>query len=176
LLACRTPPVIDVLRASYAGVYVDEYQDCTVGQHALVMQLASLLPCRILGDPLQAIFRKINKGEALAWQVARDNFAEVGSLDQPHRWLGRNDGLGYWLLDVRNRLLAGDPVDPSPVRPELNFVWVTLPKPTRLPLASTSRSAVGQSWRCEPGAVNVIACLVARTMRFIPSKMHSAKT
>lgn len=113
LLACRTPPVIDVLRASYAGVYVDEYQDCTVGQHALVMQLAALLPCRILGDPLQAIFRRINKGEALAWQVARDNFAELGSLDQPHRWLGRNDGLGHWLLDVRNRLLAGEPVDLS---------------------------------------------------------------
>jgi DNA helicase-2/ATP-dependent DNA helicase PcrA len=111
LLACRAPPVIDVLRASYAGIYVDEYQDCTVGQHALVMHLASLLPCRILGDPLQAIFRKINKGEALAWQTAREQFAELGTLTQPQRWLGRNDELGHWLLHVRDLLLAGQPVD-----------------------------------------------------------------
>ena len=110
LLACRARPVIDVLNASYAGVYIDEYQDCTVGQHALVMQLASLMPCRILGDPLQAIFRKINKGEALPWQIARDTFAEVGTLDQPRRWLGRNDDLGHWLLDVRKLLLSGQPV------------------------------------------------------------------
>lgn len=111
LLACRAPAVIDVLRASYVGVYVDEYQDCTIGQHTLIMELAALLPCRILGDPLQAIFRKINKADALAWQLARDNFPEVGVLDQPHRWLGRNDDLGHWLLDVRNSLLAGQAVD-----------------------------------------------------------------
>ena len=111
VIVCRAPPVIDVLRASYVGVYVDEYQDCTIGQHALVMELASLLPCRILGDPLQAIFRKINKADALAWQIAQDSFPEVGALDQPHRWLGRNDNLGHWLLDVRNSLLAGQAID-----------------------------------------------------------------
>ena len=111
LLACRAPAITDVLRSTYTGVFVDEYQDCTVGQHALVMQLSSLLPCRILGDPLQAIFRKINKAEALPWQIVRDNFVEVGSLDQPHRWLGRNDALGHWLLEVRRRLLAGESVD-----------------------------------------------------------------
>jgi len=111
LQACSALPVIDVLRASYAGLYVDEYQDCTLGQHSLVMQLASVLPCRILGDPLQAIFRKINKADALPWQTAQDNFAEVGTLDQPHRWLGRNDGLGHWLLDARKLLLAGESVD-----------------------------------------------------------------
>ncbi len=111
LVACRTSPVIDVLRASYAGAYVDEYQDCTVGQHALVMQLASVIPCRILGDPLQAIFRKINKDDALPWQTVRETFAELGTLNQPHRWLERNNDLGHWLLYVRELLLAGQPVD-----------------------------------------------------------------
>ena len=111
LKVCRAGPVIDVLRATYAGVYVDEYQDCTSGQHELVMQLTSLLPCRILGDPLQAIFKKINKDDALAWKTARESFVELGTLDTPQRWLGRNDELGHWLLDMRNRLLAGESVD-----------------------------------------------------------------
>ena len=36
--------------------YVDEYQDCSNIQHVLISSLADILPCRILGDPLQAIF------------------------------------------------------------------------------------------------------------------------
>lgn len=41
---------------SYAGVIVDEYQDCTVPMHKLMVQLKCLLPCRVLGDDLQGIF------------------------------------------------------------------------------------------------------------------------
>jgi DNA helicase-2/ATP-dependent DNA helicase PcrA len=46
----------EILRASYSGVYVDEYQDCVTDQHALVLTLAEVLPTRVLGDPLQGIF------------------------------------------------------------------------------------------------------------------------
>jgi superfamily I DNA/RNA helicase len=35
---------------------VDEYQDCTITQHALIRVLGTLLPVRVLGDPLQAIY------------------------------------------------------------------------------------------------------------------------
>src|SRR5690606_11011338 len=45
-----------VVAATYAGVYVDEYQDCSDLQHTLVCALAEFMPCRILGDPMQAIF------------------------------------------------------------------------------------------------------------------------
>jgi hypothetical protein len=45
-----------IVRASFAGLYVDEYQDCSTAQHAIVLKLARDLPCRILGDPLQGIF------------------------------------------------------------------------------------------------------------------------
>ena len=41
---------------TYTGVIVDEYQDCTVPMHQLIVQLKSLLPCRVLGDDLQGIF------------------------------------------------------------------------------------------------------------------------
>lgn len=111
LKACQSPAVIDVLKATYAGVYVDEYQDCTRGQHDLVMQLSALLPCRILGDPLQAIFRRINKEEALPWQTVCDSFAELGTLESPRRWVGQNEALGQWLFATRTRLLAGEVVD-----------------------------------------------------------------
>jgi len=54
LLACRAPPVIDVLRASYAGIYVDEYQDLHRGPTCLGDAAGVAAALRILGDPLQA--------------------------------------------------------------------------------------------------------------------------
>ena len=50
-------PIKDVIKATYSGLFVDEYQDCTVAQHNLVKALADILPTRILGDHLQGIFR-----------------------------------------------------------------------------------------------------------------------
>ena len=60
----------NVVQASYGGVFVDRDQDCDKVQHELVLSLAKLLPCRIVGDPLQAVFRGIHKGEALDWEEA----------------------------------------------------------------------------------------------------------
>ncbi len=48
--------VNDVLAANYDRLIVDEYQDCSVRQHALVVYAAQTLPTCVLGDPLQAIF------------------------------------------------------------------------------------------------------------------------
>jgi superfamily I DNA/RNA helicase len=45
-----------VLRATYSRVIVDEYQDCGLVQHAMVDELAAVLPTAVLGDPMQAIF------------------------------------------------------------------------------------------------------------------------
>lgn len=64
---CRA--VRRVLRITYRGIYVDEYQDCSAAQHALVRTLAGILPCRILGDPLQAIFRQVHKDTFLHWTL-----------------------------------------------------------------------------------------------------------
>ena len=44
------------LRATYSRVLVDEYQDCDMDQHAIVVALSRVLPVTVLGDPLQAIF------------------------------------------------------------------------------------------------------------------------
>lgn len=97
-----------IIRASYAGIYVDEYQDCSMAQHDIVLKLARDLPCRILGDPLQAIFDFA--GQTLV-QWERDiatSFEPLGQLETPHRWLRAGaPTLGTWLHTVRQRLEQG---------------------------------------------------------------------
>lgn len=101
-----------IVRASYAGLYVDEYQDCSAAQHDIVLKLARDLPCRILGDPLQAIF-DFDGQEPVEWE--RDiaaNFEALGQLDTPHRWVRAGaPAIGTWLRTVRQRLEDGQGID-----------------------------------------------------------------
>lgn len=88
---------------SYAGIIVDEYQDCTLPMHALVARLNALLPCRVLGDELQGIF-DFNSEALVDWTDVRAEFRNnLGALDTPHRWIkAENRDLGQWLLDNRD--------------------------------------------------------------------------
>jgi AAA domain len=109
-----------VVADSYDGLFVDEYQDCTEAQHALVRALAEVLPTRLLGDPLQGIFAF--GGDRL---VDLDNFdgdfERLDDLTVPWRWKNSNPALGEWLYDTRNRLITGRDPDfaagPVSVRP-----------------------------------------------------------
>jgi DNA helicase-2/ATP-dependent DNA helicase PcrA len=106
----RSDPIAEILRCSYDGIVVDEYQDCTLGQHGLVLALAEVLPCRVLGDPLQGIFDF--KEPIVTWKTdVVGTFAEVGRLSEPWRWKDGDVGLGRWLLDVREELEAGRSID-----------------------------------------------------------------
>lgn len=108
--------VATAILASYDGVFVDEYQDCTQSQHVLVSALSEIMRCYILGDPLQAIFR-FNKTEKIVdWQAETlQSFALAGTFGTPHRWLKAGNGtLGNWLLATRERIANGD-VDLSDV-------------------------------------------------------------
>jgi hypothetical protein len=106
----KQPVIRRVVQASYAGIYVDEYQDCSLLQHRIVLALADILPCRILGDPLQGIF---DFGDPIVdWQ--RDvtpNFSPLPGLYEPWRWVSANRELGIWLSDVRKRLISGQDID-----------------------------------------------------------------
>ena len=88
---------------SYAGVIVDEYQDCTIPMHLLIVQLNKLLPCRILGDDLQGIFG-FGGSAVVDWSDVKNEFANnLGALQTPHRWIkAGNECLGHWLLKARN--------------------------------------------------------------------------
>jgi hypothetical protein len=103
--------VTGVLKASYQRVLVDEYQDCTVEQHALIFALSQHLPTCVFGDPLQAIFGFRN--EQLAnWKTVTTGFPQIGALKEPWRWKRvENDKLGCWLIGIRDQLEQLNRVD-----------------------------------------------------------------
>lgn len=94
----------DILKCSYSGIFVDEYQDCQVRQHDLICKLADILPCRITGDPLQGIY-DFGENQIVDWE--RDVFSffyKLPDLEIPYRWKDTNPQLGEWLKDIRQRL------------------------------------------------------------------------
>lgn len=103
----------DIIKFSYSGLFVDEYQDCNKEQHELVLRLAEILPTHILGDPLQGIFGF--NGSSL---VDLNNTSEMGrfntlhQLKTPHRWVkGGNEQLGVELLKIRENLISELEID-----------------------------------------------------------------
>lgn len=95
---------------SYSGMYVDEYQDCALPQHQIVLKLASIIPCRVVGDPLQGIFDF--EGSIVNWNTdVIANFPVMPPLTKPWRWSNVNPELGQWLVRFRQDLLSGNSVD-----------------------------------------------------------------
>jgi len=90
-----------VLARSYSGLFVDEYQDCTIEQHSVVEAMVPCFPVRILGDPMQGIFE---------WNGNLVDMLNIGfpieePLTYPWRWHRANRELGSWIEDVRSQLL-----------------------------------------------------------------------
>lgn len=100
-----------IVAESYAGMFVDEYQDCVVAQHKLVMSLAEVLPCRIVLDPLQGIFDFGGQTLASVDDIAAASFEPLAGLTTPWRWHETNPELGEWLLAARNDLQTGRGLD-----------------------------------------------------------------
>jgi DNA helicase-2/ATP-dependent DNA helicase PcrA len=114
--------ICDIIQKSYSGFYVDEYQDCTKRQHAIVMYLAHLLPCRIVGDPLQGIFDFVKNDPIVDWtNDIFPNFDRLPDLTIPFRWINKNKELGAWLSIIRKKLVLGQNID-------LNPYWIYLDK------------------------------------------------
>ena len=112
----------DILAASYDRLVVDEYQDCNVRQHEIVVHLSRILSTVILGDPMQAIFTF--GGSMPDWQdEVLTHFPLAAQLDIPWRW--RNAGtedFGQWLLNARQALEAGHQIDLRAAPPEVTWV------------------------------------------------------
>jgi AAA domain len=102
----------DVIHATYSRLLVDEYQDCSTFQHSLVQQVSEVLPTCIVGDSMQAIF---GFGSDRLPDWAGDvcvSYPIVGTLDTPWRWINAGaEDLGRWLLEARDLLQKGQPVD-----------------------------------------------------------------
>jgi len=108
----RSKCIDGIISASYSGVFVDEYQDCTRVQHQLICALVDLLPCCVFGDPLQAIFGF--RGNPLPdWdKEVLSAFPKIAKLSQPHRWENvGNRVLGGWLIKCRDDLNGKRQID-----------------------------------------------------------------
>jgi hypothetical protein len=118
LKVVKLEAIADVLQSTYGGVFVDEYQDCGLQQHALITRLSEVLPCRIVGDPLQAVFAVMNdrNQDSLSWRKVEADFPQLPQLNTAHRWTGKNEKLGQWLLEIREPLLKNQPINLSGVR------------------------------------------------------------
>lgn len=101
-------PITLVLKNSYTRLFVDEYQDCTVSQHEMILALAKLFPIHILGDPLQGIFSF--NGEPLVDINTLSESFSLKNLTKPWRWYNTNKDLGDWLIKVRRNLENGGTV------------------------------------------------------------------
>ncbi|MCI5544323.1 MAG: AAA family ATPase [Azospirillum sp.] len=97
-----------IIRETYEGVFVDEYQDCSVSQHKFIVSLSKIIKVHILGDPMQAIFNF--NDELINWETIKD-FGYFYKLDKPQRWLqsGYNE-LGQNLHNIRNDIDNNTPI------------------------------------------------------------------
>jgi DNA helicase-2/ATP-dependent DNA helicase PcrA len=102
----KSERIRDLIAMSYSGVFVDEYQDCTLIQHEIVCALGDVLPVRIVGDDLQGIFDFAEPTVDFDADLA--SFDKLGELDVPHRWMEANPELGDWLLSIRESIRAGN--------------------------------------------------------------------
>lgn len=100
------PAVRRIVTQSYSHIYVDEYQDCTLDQHKIIMLMSEELPTHLLGDPLQGIFdfaQPIVDFEKDLLAFKRYDFLQI-----PWRWKNvGSEALGELILDMRKSLLSG---------------------------------------------------------------------
>lgn len=117
-ISVGTKAVGRMLKVSYTNLFIDEYQDCLIDQHALALALSAVLPTVVLGDPLQSLFN-FGTNQPVDWDVdVLASFPAVDVSHRPRRWDPNHQDLGAWLVSVRDDLRGGLPIDltATPVR------------------------------------------------------------
>jgi len=110
----KIKPISKIISSTFNGLFVDEYQDCSLEQHKLILVLSELFPTRILGDYLQGIFG-FNSESLVDLESPEDmgNFwTNRYILEVPWRWkIGGNELLGQELKIIRTTLENRDLID-----------------------------------------------------------------
>lgn len=110
------PMIAKHLARLFPIIICDEHQDSNEAQDEIVrtlsMQGAHL---RIFGDPMQIIPGGRGQDDEAAaslarWNAMKDQSA-FGELVTPHRWRDTNPELGEWILNIREKLKCGEPID-----------------------------------------------------------------
>jgi hypothetical protein len=91
----------DVLPATYARLFVDEYQDCSLVQHALTVVAAEVLPMRSWRSHAGYIW--LQRNPLVDWNGdVHAAFGRSCELTTPWRWINAGEKeFGDWLLKVR---------------------------------------------------------------------------
>jgi hypothetical protein len=157
LLSCQ-PMVCESLVRRYPVVIGDEHQDSNAGQHALIMALQEAgARTRIFGDPRQGLYPERAKSATAAHRTRWDELKETGAYDElshPHRWDDGSPELGRWVLEAREALIAGRPIDLSGLLPAgLNVLLVEnrSPKRTGFLLSDEDRAPLDRITNAAPG-------------------------
>lgn len=99
----------DVIQQTYSQLFVDEYQDCTISQHKVILALSECISTHILGDPLQGImdFKKDTDPLVNFYNDDLKDFKRTAELKIPYRWQkeGNNSSLGEYLVSIREKLI-----------------------------------------------------------------------
>lgn len=104
--------ITECLLASYSGLLVDEYQDCSVRQHQIVCYASGALPTCLVGDHMQAIFGLSTQDPLVPWETVQSVFPTLLELNKPWRWVRSGcEDLGRWLLVARQALENRQSVD-----------------------------------------------------------------
>lgn len=103
------------LARRYPVVILDEHQDSSAEQHAIVLALqAGGAALRVFGDPMQQIYERTEKDAIAAaqrWGELAKKADKFEKLDTPHRWAAGPARFGDWILAARETLKAGGRVD-----------------------------------------------------------------
>ena len=84
--------------------------------------LATMFPCRIVGDPLQSIFG-FGKNQLAEWDSqVLTSFKTIGELQTPWRWASTNKELGEWLKLIRAKLLAKQVIELSNLPKSIRWI------------------------------------------------------
>ncbi|WP_193370085.1 UvrD-helicase domain-containing protein [Pelagibius marinus] len=143
----RSGAVSRVLKASYDGLFVDEYQDCTADQHEIICALASHFPTCVFGDHLQAIF-DFKGQKPVEWDKdVFPAFPKCHELTTPWRWKNAgNEGMAGWLKGVRTVLDNGANLDFSNTTPCVH--WFQIPPPSKSnPIQAQRRQIITEAFR-----------------------------
>jgi len=105
----QSPWIAKIIKNTYRDLFVDEYQDCTLSYHRVIMILSCYMRTHLMGDPLQGIFGFSAKDPLVDMRdvgqmgdFARNSY----ELVIPWRWNnnGRDD-LGIQLGLLRGQLI-----------------------------------------------------------------------
>ncbi|MCX6150086.1 MAG: AAA family ATPase [Ignavibacteriales bacterium] len=99
-------PIADIIKLTYSGLFVDEYQDCTKKQHEFILALSDILQTHIVGDYLQGIFKFNDTVDTSNPDEMGDFINNIFKLEVPYRWKkeGNNEALGNSLKDIRDKI------------------------------------------------------------------------